>query len=114
MKPDIQITNYSDIEKSLVKKYSSNSECSMALFQLGDIYAQELNDFDRAIDFYRKLIDNHSRSEEEPIARFKIGKIYADKLEFRGLALNEFQSFLEVFPHHTLADSVKLQIEHLK
>jgi tetratricopeptide (TPR) repeat protein len=100
--------------ESLVKKYSSNSECSKALLQLGDIYAQELNDFDRAIGFYKKLIDNYSRSEEEPIARFKIGKIYADKLNFRDLALNEFQSFLEVFPHHTLADSVELKIEYLK
>ncbi len=97
----------------LTKNYSENYLVSKAQYMLGDIYMNDLRDFNTAIQEYRKVIENHGGSVQEPHALFMIGYIYANVLNDTKSAKIEYEEFLDKFPKHELSPSVKFEIEYL-
>ena len=73
----------------------------------------DLRDFTTAVQEYRKVIENYAGSSQEAHALFMIGYIYANVVNDPKSAEIEYKSFLEKFPTHELAPSVKFEIEFL-
>ncbi len=97
----------------MTDNYSKHLLVSKAQYMLGDIYMNDLRDFNIAIKEYRKVIDNYKGSEQEPHALFMIGYIYANVLNDTKSAKIEYEEFLKKFPKHELSPSVEFEIEYL-
>ncbi len=73
----------------------------------------DLRDFDNAISSYTKVVENFSGSSHEAQAQFMVGYIYANILDDIEQAVSTYQTFLEKFPDHELAPSVKFELENM-
>ena len=97
----------------LVGKYPSHELASKGQYIIGDIYMNDLRDFEKALDEYRVVLNQYKDSKEEALAQFMIGYIYANILKDLDKARSEYQVFLNRFPRHELFPSVKFEIDHL-
>ena len=97
----------------LVENFPRHKLASKAQYIVGDIYMNDLRDFEKALDEYRVVLSNHNGSKEEALAQFMIGYIYANVLKDFTAARKEYQIFLDRFPKHELYPSVKFEIDYL-
>ena len=97
----------------LVDKYPDHELASKGQYIIGDIYMNDLRDFEKALEQYRIVLSDYKGSKEEALAQFMIGYIYANVLKDFDKARNEYQVFLNHFPKHELFPSVKFEIDHL-
>ena len=97
----------------LVKKYPNHELASKGQYIIGDIYMNDLRDFEKALEEYRIVLSDYKGSKEEALAQFMIGYIYANVLKDLDKARSEYQVFLDQFPKHELFPSVKFEIDHL-
>ena len=97
----------------LISHYPSHPLSAKAQYLIGDIYMNDLRDFDTAINQYRKVIENFVGSGQEAHAQFMIGYIYANILKDTDSARKEYQYFLEQYPKHDLSPSVRFELDFL-
>ena len=97
----------------MVTNYSDNILAAKAQYIIGDIYMNDLRDFEKALAEYRVVLNVYKGSKEEALAQFMIGYIYANVLKDFDKARVEYQVFLDRFPKHELYPSVKFEINHL-
>lgn len=97
----------------LVKTFPKHELASKAQYIIGDIYMNDLRDFEKALVEYRLVLDRYNGSKEEALAQFMIGYIYANVIKDFDLARKEYQIFLDKFPKHELHPSVKFEIDYL-
>ena len=97
----------------LVKNFPKHELASKAQYIIGDIYMNDLRDFEKALSEYRVVLNKYNGSKEEALAQFMIGYIYANVIKDFDLARKEYQIFLDKFPKHELHPSVKFEIEYL-
>ena len=97
----------------IVKNYADNLLAAKAQYIIGDIYMNDLRDFEKALSEYRLVLSDHKGSKEEALAQFMIGYIYANVIKDFDKARSEYQVFLDHFPKHELYPSVKFEINHL-
>ena len=97
----------------LVEKYPNHELASKGQYIIGDIYMNDLRDFEKALEEYRIVLYDYQGSKEEALAQFMIGYIYANVLKDLDKARSEYQVFLDQFPKHELFPSVKFEIDHL-
>ena len=97
----------------LLDNHSKHNLMPKAQYMLGDIYMNDLRDFNTAIQEYRKVIEKYPGSEQEPHALFMIGYVYANVLNDTKSAKIEYEDFLKRFPKHELSPSVKFEIDYL-
>ena len=97
----------------LVTHYSDHPLSAKAQYLIGDIYMNDLRDFDTAINEYRKVLNQFSGSGQEAHAQFMIGYIYANILKDSDKAKSEYQTFLTRFPKHDLSPSVRFELDFL-
>ena len=97
----------------LVKKYPNHELASKGQYIIGDIYMNDLRDFEKALEEYRIVLNDYKGSKEEALAQFMIGYIYANVLKDLDKARSEYQVFLDQFPKHELFPSVKFEIDYL-
>ena len=97
----------------LLENHSGHKLMPKAQYMLGDIYMNDLRDFNTAIQEYRKVLEKFSGSEQEPHALFMIGYVYANVLNDTKSAKIEYEDFLKRFPKHELSPSVRFEIDYL-
>ena len=97
----------------LVNNFPEHELASKAQYIIGDIYMNDLRDFEKALIEYRSVLDKYIGSKEEALAQFMIGYIYANVIKDFDLARKEYQIFLDKFPKHELHPSVKFEIDYL-
>ena len=97
----------------LIKKFPKHELASKAQYIIGDIYMNDVRDFEKALSEYRLVLERHNGSKEEALAQFMIGYIYANVIKDFDLARKEYQIFLDKFPKHELHPSVKFEIDYL-
>lgn len=73
----------------------------------------DLRDFNNAINAYSNVVNQFSGTEQEAQAQFMIGYIYANILGDKSKAEKNYKSFLNQFPDHELAPSVKFELDYL-
>ena len=96
----------------IVKNYADLEIAPKAQYLIGDIFMNDLKDFNEAITHY-KNVANFPGCREEPHAQFMIGYIYANVKNDSANALKEYNVFLEKYPDHELAPSVQFEIQWL-
>jgi len=97
----------------LVDNFPKHELAAKAQYIIGDIYMNDLRDFEKALSEYRAVLDKYNGSNEEALAQFMIGYIYANVIKDFDLAKKEYQIFLDKFPKHELHPSVKFEIDYL-
>ncbi|MAD52353.1 MAG: tetratricopeptide repeat protein [Candidatus Marinimicrobia bacterium] len=101
-----------NLEK-LIEHYPDNALAAQAQYLMGDIYMNDLRDFDNAISSYTKVVENFSGSSREAQAQFMVGYVQANILSDYESAKATYNLFLEKFPDHELAPSVQFEISNL-
>ncbi len=107
------MTDAVNILEYLVLDFSSDEIAPKAQYLIGDIYNNDLRDFDKAISAYREVITNYQGSVQEPHAQFMVAYIYANVLNNIEKAQKEYQIFLDKYPGHELIPSVKFEMDYL-
>ena len=97
----------------LVKNFPKHELASKAQYMVGDIYMNDLKDFEKALTEYKVVLSNYDGSKEEPLAEFMIGYIYANVLKDFKQASKTYQNFLKRFPNHELAPSIKFELDFI-
>ena len=111
--------NEKDIKRALsnldllIKKYPDHVLAAKTQYLIGDIYMNDLRDFDNAIAAYVKVVNNFSGTNQEAQAQFMIGYIYANILSDNFKAELNYKIFLDRFPDHELAPSVQFELDYL-
>ena len=80
--------------EDLIKNYPEHDLAPQAQYLMGDIYMNDLRDFENAILSYQKVVDNFSGSSKVAHAQFMVGYIYAENLNKKDLARTAFQRFI--------------------
>ena len=65
----------------MVTNYADNLLAAKAQYIIGDIYMNDLRDFEKALSEYRLVLNDHKGSKEEALAQFMIGYIFANVLK---------------------------------
>ena len=73
----------------------------------------DLRDFHNAIVSYNKVLENFAGSAQEAQAQFMVGYYQANILSDIEQAKATYEIFLEKFPNHELAPSVKFELDYL-
>lgn len=97
----------------LVKFYPKSASADSMLFEVGQIYSNNLADFQSAVDMHQRLIKEYPDSRIRAQALFLIGYHYANSIHDLDKARDSYQQFLEKYPHHELCSSVKWELDHL-
>ena len=111
--------NEKDIKRALsnldllLKKYPDHVLAAKTQYLIGDIYMNDLRDFDSAIAAYVDVVNNFSGTNQEAQAQFMIGYIYANILNDNSQAEFNYKNFLDRFPDHELGPSVQFELDHL-
>ena len=111
--------NEKDIKRALsnldllLKKYPDHVLAAKTQYLIGDIYMNDLRDFDSAISAYVDVVNNYTGTNQEAQAQFMIGYIYANILNDNSQAELNYKNFLDRFPDHELAPSVQFELDHL-
>ncbi len=111
--------NEKDIKRALsnldllLEKYPDHVLAAKTQYLIGDIYMNDLRDFDSAIAAYVDVVNNYSGTNQEAQAQFMIGYIYANILNDNSQAELNYKNFLDRFPDHELAPSVQFELDHL-
>ena len=73
----------------------------------------DLRDFNSAINAYNNVVEKFSGTSQEAQAQFMIGYIHANILGNKIEAEKNYNTFLEKYPDHELAPSVKFELDYL-
>ncbi len=77
--PKAQKLFYVQIPFDSSQKINSRKKVQKALFNIGSIYYQSLQDFEKAIRYFKKLNQNFPNSQYKPRSLFYLYKIYHEK-----------------------------------
>ena len=100
--------------KKIISKYSNEDIAATALFQIGDIYLNDVKDFDFAIEYFKEVKEKYPNSKENEKASFMIGYIYANYLDSYSDAAISYNNFLDSYPESELIQSVKYELNILE
>ena len=70
-------------------------------------------EFDKAVTMHQQLLEEYPESPHYPKSLFMVGFIYANHIKKLEKAEQVFKEFLQKYPDHELAPSVKWELEHL-
>ncbi len=103
--------------ENLIKYYPDDPLAAKAQYLIGDIYMNDLRDFDAAISAYNMVVKKYDMSADSPKAQFMVGYIYANPqfgdVQDLEKAKNSYEVFLKKYPNHELAPSVQFEMDNL-
>ncbi|MAJ44294.1 MAG: hypothetical protein CMF96_06060 [Candidatus Marinimicrobia bacterium] len=100
--------------KLILSEFPNDKIASMALFQIGDIYLNDVQDYDFAIQYFSEVVEKYPESKESEKAAFMIGYIYANNLDSYSDAAEYYKIFLNKYPASELIHSVKYELQVLE
>jgi len=98
------------ILKSIEKKYAKSNDLEKVNFLLGEIYLNDIKDYNYAIEEFKKIsIDPNLYAK----STFMIGYIYSNNLNEYSMAIEYYKKFIDNFQGHDLYPSVEYELEQL-
>ena len=94
--------------KEFIDKFQGSELAAEAQFNLG-IEAYEKQEYDKAIDEFRKVVVNFPESETAPDAQANIVECYKKKEDYKDL-ITEAEKFLNYFPDNQMVPQVKFSL----
>lgn len=102
-----------ELLETLVMEHKEHPKAAGSQYLIAEIYYRDLRDFKSAIKNYQKVGKLFPISEKIPFALFMCGYIYANMLSDFSVADTFYHEFLDQYPDHELAPSVKFELEFL-
>jgi tetratricopeptide (TPR) repeat protein len=94
-------------------RYPSAPETPEYLFRAGELYSNELQDFPKAIEVFKRDYQNYPEHATAANALFFIGYLYNNSLHDLGKAEAFYREFLEKYPGHNMAKHAEFELESL-
>lgn len=94
-------------------KYPDAPETAEFLFRAGELYSNELQDFRKAIDIFKRNYQTYPNHETAANSLFFIGYLYNNSLGDTENAEKYYNEFLERYPNHNMAKHAKFELESL-
>lgn len=101
------------IYEQLIKDYPQTNFADSILFKVGQMYSNNLLEFENAIDAHKRLVKKYPDSRFSAQSLFMIGYHYANSINDTSAARKYYEKFLKEFPEHELANSVRWELDHL-
>ena len=98
----------------IVEEYPSHEKAADARFQIGEIYLNDVKDFEIAVKHFKKVIEDYPDSKIAVKSHFMIGYIYANYLEAYSDGINYYKDFLKKYPQDELSPSVEYELKNMK
>jgi len=96
--------------KEIEKNSSNSKELDKVYYLLGEIYLNDIKDYNYAIDEFKKISKNSNLYAK---SIFMIGYIYSNNLNQYSKAIKYYRLFIDNFPNHELYLSVEYELEQL-
>ena len=100
--------------KLILSEYPDSEFAAKSLFQIGDIYLNDVQDYDFAIEYFNEVVEKYPLSKESEKAAFMIGYIYANNLDSYSDAEEYYNKFLNKYHESELIHSVKYELQVLE
>lgn len=100
------------VSQRILQEYPNGRFAGWARFALGESYRFK-NQPKEALDQYIIFIDKYPDLQPAPVSLFLVGYIYGNNLQNYDSAKYYFEKFLNKYPSHDLAPSVRLELETL-
>jgi len=94
-----------------VEHHPDHEKSPEYLYQAANLSAQELDDYQQAIDLFEELVEKYPDHEKAPEAMFTIAYLYETGLDNPSRAEMIFEEFIEKYPDHDLKDDAVFAIE---
>jgi tetratricopeptide (TPR) repeat protein len=98
--------------ESYAASYKDDTLASEYLFRAADLY-RSLRKPENSLALYDRIINDFSSSSRAPYSLFLKGFLYENELDDLTKAKEMYESFLEKYPHHQLADDVRFSLRNL-
>ncbi len=104
------------IEKltEIIEKYPQHKRAADAQFMVGDIYLNDVRDFEIALAEFKNVVEKFPKSDVAEKALFMMGYVNANNLQAYSDGINYYREFLEKYPDSELVPSVKYELDNLK
>lgn len=99
--------------EQIIKEYPRTNIADSILFKVGQMYSNNLLDFEHSIDAHKRLIKKYPDSKFGAQSLFMIGYHYANSISDTAEARKYYEKFLEKYPEHELARSVQWELNFL-
>lgn len=93
--------------------YPSAPETPEFLFRAGELYSNELQRFDKAIEVFKRDYQDYPQHKTAANALFFIGYLYNNSLHDLAKAEQYYREFLEKYPGHNMAKHAQFELESL-
>ena len=101
------------VMEKMLSVYKESPNTDETLYKLGEIYANNLKDFEKSVDMLQKILTDYPESDYTVQASFMIGYRYANDIKDFDQAKKTYEQFLKQWPDHELASSVQWELEHM-
>ncbi len=98
--------------ETYAKKFPKNDNAALYLYKAGEV-ARSSGDMRRSVSLLEQLYDGYRNYEKAPQALFLAGFIYENDLKNLDKAKEIYNKFMQKYPNHELAASVKFSLENL-
>lgn len=99
--------------KMIIDNHPEHPKAPEAQFMIGDIYLNDVKDYEIAIEEFQNVLSKFVESEVSPKSMFMIGYIFANNLQAYSDAEEYYDNFLEKYKEHELVPSVKYELESI-
>jgi len=106
--------------KEFLKEYPNSSNALSAYMQIGEIYTDNLKNYNEAINIYKEVINKYADKKEAMNSMFMIAFIYDNYLNDKQNAKDAYKKFLDKFPETSnpedsyKRESAKVMLEALE
>jgi TolA-binding protein len=98
----------------LVRQFPNNPSVASARYSMGNVYMYGLQDYPKAVDAFTQVIQTYPDTMKVVSqSQFLIGFIYNNFAVDTAKARAAYKTFLQKYPKHELATSVKWELDHL-
>ena len=83
------------------------------MFTMAKIQSDELKNFQKAIEAYKRYAEKYPEGKQVPLAMFLTAYIYHNELNDLGNAKTAYEAFLTKFPNHEMVQSATFELQNL-
>ena len=99
--------------EQIVQNYPDAANIDSVLFRVGQIYSNNLTDFNSSVFTHERLVKKYPNSRLAAQSLFMIGYHYANNIGNLDSAKVYYEKFIQQYPDNELVNSVKWELEHL-
>ncbi|MFQ6610003.1 MAG: outer membrane protein assembly factor BamD [Fidelibacterota bacterium] len=96
------------------ENYPKSSKAAEAQFMIGEIYLNDVKNYEISIEEFQTVIRDYPKSEMAEKAMFMVGYIYTNYLQAFSDGIEYYQKFLEEYPESELVDAVNYELNTLE